>query len=596
MAPLDRSTRLRIRRLFRRRRRQVEELGSIADEHLDKHLFRRLIRLIEVRRFVLGWLSLVLLLSFAVSMQTLSMARYYRTDVPADGGTFTEGILGSFTNANPLYATGSVDASVSRLIFSGLFKYDEKHNLVPDLAESWSVDETGLVYTVKLKSNLTWHDGATLTAQDIIFTYRMIQNPDARSFLQSSWQGVGFESPDDQTVVFRLPSVLSAFPYSLTNGIVPEHILSAVSPVQLRSSSFNSAVLIGSGPFKFDRVEVDGATQSEREERIAMVAFENYHAGKPRLGGFMIRTFKDESKMISSYQAREIQAMVGLYSLPDQLKEDINTRDISIPITGETMVFFKTSQPPLDDVQVRKALTLGVNKSDLLGKVPYSLSAIDEPLLRSQIGYDKSLAQPTNDIEQANTILDAAGWVKDQSDGFRKKDNQILSFKLFSQANSEYATITQGLQKQWRDLGVDVEVVLQTDEDLRGTVSLHGYDALLYSISIGADPDVFAYWHSSQADLRSSTRLNFSEYRSAVADTALEGGRTRTDNTLRGAKYKPFLEAWRADAPALALYQPRFLYVVRYPLHNFEPMLAVSATDRYASVEKWMIREESRLN
>lgn len=596
MVALNRSTKLRMRRLFRRRKKQVEELGLIADQQLDRHFFRRLMRLVDVRRFVVGWLSLVILLIVAVNLQTLSMARYYKSDVPVDGGTFTEGIIGSFTNANPLYATGSVDASVSRLIFASLFKYDEQHRLVPDLAESWSVDASGLEYTVKLRPNLSWHDGQKLTSKDVMFTYRMIQNPDVRSYLQSSWQGVGLEAPDDQTVIFRLPSTLSAFPYSLTNGVVPEHLLSTIPAGQLRASNFNTAVLIGSGPFKFERAEVDGRTPSEREEKVAMVPFENYHGGKPRLDGFVVRTFHDESKLVASYEAKEVQAMVGLYSIPDQLADDVNTREFGIPLTGETMVFFKTSQAPLDDAQIRKALVLGTDKQEILSRLAYPLSTIDEPLLRSQLGYDKTLAQVTNDKAQANTMLDGAGWTKDSTTGFRKKGEQELKFSLYSQANSEYATVAQGLQKQWKELGVNVEVVLQTDEDLRTAVSLHDYDALLYSISLGADPDVFAYWHSSQADLRSPTRLNFSEYRSPAADAALEGGRTRSDASIRMAKYRPFLETWRNDAPALALYQPRFLYVVRYPLYNFKPELAVSATDRYANVEKWMMREESRLN
>jgi peptide/nickel transport system substrate-binding protein len=596
MVALNRSTKLRMRRLFRRRKQQVEDLGAIADQQLDKHLFRRLLRLVAVRRFVVGWLGLVIALIVGVNLQMVSMAHYYKTAVPVAGGTFTEGIIGSFTNANPLYATGPVDASVSRLIFGSLFKYDENHQLIPDLAASMAVDDTELNYTVTLKPNLTWHDGKPLTAQDVVFTYKMIQNPDARSYLQSSWQGVSVTSPNDRTVVFTLPSKLSAFPHSLTNGIVPQHILGSVPPVQLRSSNFNSAVLVGSGPFKFAQVQVEGQDVSDRQERVALVPFANYYAGPPKLAGFVIRSFRDENGLIASYKDKQIQAMAGLVALPDQLSSDINTREFSISLTGETMVFFKTSQELLQDAQVRKALVLGVDKQTIMSRLPYALTPVNEPLLKSQIGYDPSLAQATGDIAQANATLDAAGWVKDTKTGLRSKAGIPLKFSLYSQANSEYAGVAQSLQKQWRDIGVDAEVVLQSEQDLRTSVSQHSYDALLYSISLGADPDVFAYWHSSQADLRSPTRLNFSEYRSTAADKALEAGRTRSDPTLRSVKYKPFLDAWRADAPALALYQPRFLYVVRYPLAGFNTVSAVSATDRYAHVERWMMREDARPN
>ena len=102
---------------------------------------------------------------------------------------------------------------------------------------------------------------------------------------------------------------------------------------------------------------------------------------------------------------------------------------------------------------------------------------------------------------------------------------------------------------------------------------------------------MFAFWHSSQASSRSGSWLNFSEYQSGIADRALEAGRTRDDPAVRAVKYKPFLEAWRNDAPALSLYQPRFLYVARGKIHNFNPKQFNAPSDRYTNVENWMIRE-----
>jgi hypothetical protein len=86
--------------------------------------------------------------------------------------------------------------------------------------------------------------------------------------------------------------------------------------------------------------------------------------------------------------------------------------------------------------------------------------------------------------------------------------------------------------------------------------------------------------------------VNFSEYRSATADKALEAGRNRSDPTLRAIKYRPFLEAWRSDAPALMLYQPRFLYISHDEIHGFDLKVSNTGTDRYANVHNWMIRTE----
>jgi peptide/nickel transport system substrate-binding protein len=139
---------------------------------------------------------------------------------------------------------------------------------------------------------------------------------------------------------------------------------------------------------------------------------------------------------------------------------------------------------------------------------------------------------------------------------------------------------------------VDAQVILQQESDLQSTIAFHNYDALLYGISVGTDPDVFAYWHSSQADPRSANRLNFSEYKSNVADASLEGGRARVDPVLRAVKYKAFLDAWRNDVPAIAFYQPRFLYISQDTIYNFNPRIMNTPADRYTNVQNWMTREK----
>ena len=588
---VDKNTKLKWRRGFRKRRQRATEIGSSTDEGLERHFIKRLTNLPNIQRFLIGWVGLLFLLIVGLVLQSRALSTKYQTVQAKPGGNYSEGIIGSFTNANPLYASSSVDSSVSRLLFSGLLKHDEQNKLVGDLAKEWSFDSTETIYTVKLRENLKWHDGKPLTAKDVVFTYNLIQNPEAKSYLNASWQNIKIEAPDENTVVFTLSNSLSSFPYSLTNGILPEHIIGKVNPAQLRSNSFNNTDPVGSGPFKFSKVEVVGNTPDDRQERIALNAFDSYHFGRPKLDNFIVRTFGNETSLTGAYTDKQINAMVGLASLPDQLIGKPDTTEFGIPLSGEVLVFFKTTQDVLKDPAVRKALVLGADKKELLKQVQHPLASANGPLLKSHVGYDKSLQQITGKPDEARKALDAAGWVVDPATGIRSKDGQKLSFRLYSQTTSEYSAVAGTLQKQWRDIGVDMKVELQSDQELQSTLALHNYDALLYGISIGADPDVFAYWHSSQGDPRSSTRLNFSEYKSTAADQALEAGRTRSDPLLRTVKYKPFLEAWNTDAPALALYQPRFLYVSRIPFYNFDVKAANSSGDRYANVEKWMIRE-----
>lgn len=593
----SKKTKLRLRKLMRTRRRQVEGIGGVADEQLEKHFFRRLGRLVGVRRFVAGWLTLIAVLLVVLFLQSDALKDKYLSVQPASGGTFTEGIVGKYSNANPLYATSTVDAAVSKLIFAGLYKYDSTGNLVPNLAESLEVDGTEKKYTVTLKPNLVWHDGEKLDSEDVVFTYQLIQNPDAQSYLYSSWKGVLIEAVDERTVVFTLPDRLSGFRHSLTSGLIPKHVLENVDPQQLRSSDFNTVKPVGAGPFKFNAVEVEAAAETndetQQQESIGLVAFDDYAAGRPQLNRFLIRTFADPDSMEQAFKRKEITSMAGLTVSPDDL-DKASTREIALPLSGQVMVFFKVTKKPLDSKEVRRALVLGLDRGEVLGAVGYPLLSSDSPLLRSHIGYNEALVQKTNNIKAAKQLLNRAGWKLDPNDGIRKRGKVPLSFRVHSEANSEYASVAQSLQKQWKEIGVDVKISLQSTQDLQSTISTHNYDALLYAISVGADPDVYAYWHSSQADIRSGTRLNFSEYKSQVADIALEGGRSRSDPKIRAAKYKPFLQKWLQDNPALALYQPRYLYVVREPFHGFGMESLINPVDRFANIEKWMIREERK--
>jgi peptide/nickel transport system substrate-binding protein len=588
---INRTTKLRWRRRFRSKRRQVEGMSVQAEEGLERHFFKRIESLVRVRRFVASWLALLLLLIAGSIYQLRSLSQYYQKLAPVPGGTFYEGIIGTFTNANPIFASTPVDTSVSQLVFSGLMKYDEENRLVGDLAEDITVNDTGQEYKVILRPNLKWHDGHDLTSEDVAFTYKTIQNPDTRSPFFNSWKGIIIETPDARTVIFRLPSSYSAFGHGLTRGIVPKHLLKSVPVEQLRTARFNTVELVGAGPFRFDAIEVAGTAQNEREERIGLVPFGEFHRGPPKLQQFVIRTFRDENQMLEAYKKGELNSMVGLASLSDDIRSVPSTNEHYVSLAGAAMVFFKTTVEPFTDVEVRKALVQAVNVPEATQTLGYPTVLVKGPLLNSHIGFNKNITQLSYDQEKAKKLLDKAGW-KEGDDGVRRKGGAPLTFSLFAQNTSDYVAITGYLQKAWKSVGVDLKVMLQSDSDIQGVVSRHDYDALLYGISLGSDPDVFPYWHSSQTDPRSVTRLNLSEYKSKVADTALEAGRTRSDPAVRTVKYKPFLEAWRDDAPALALYQPQFLYVTRGELFNFEPKVLNSAADRYANIDNWMIRQE----
>ncbi len=581
---------LRFRRQVRKGQRQVEDFSQQAETKIESQLFDRFERLRAVRRFIGAWVLLFVILIGLTVWQLNGLATYYQSLQPTPGGIYTEGILGDFTNANPVFATSAVDASISKLIFAGLLKYDNHNNLVGDLAQSWSSNEIGTVYTVNLKPHLQWQDGQPLTAADVAFTYQVIQNPDAQSPLVSNWRGITVTAVNPLQIRFTLPNALSSFPYEMTNGIIPKHLLSNVAMTDMRSTAFNTQNPIGAGPFEWKTLQVTGDTPVDREEQVAMAPFAGYNGGQPKLDSFVVHAFHDKDKLIASYDKNELTAMSGLTSVPTNLVNDKHSQKISFNLTAAKMVFFKTTSPNLQDANVRQALVASVNVPAIIKQLDYKARPVREPLLVGQLGYDPGSAQMGFDAAVAAQKLTAAGWVPGK-DGIRFKNKQPLHFTLYAEDDPEDTKVANIIVDDWRRVGVNAELLLQSGTDLQQTATSHSYDALMYGISIGVDPDVFVYWDSSQADIRATNRLNFSEFSSPAADAALEGGRTRQNPSLRVIKYKPFLQAWQQAAPALGLYQPRFLYITHQTVYHLDPRTINTSTDRFNNVQDWELHQ-----
>jgi peptide/nickel transport system substrate-binding protein len=584
-----------MRRRLRKGKRQAEDFGVQAEKSFEQYFFKRFSKLGPVRRFVGGWIALVLLLISGLIAQTLALSGYYQTLRPVPGGIYNEGVLGTFTNASPLYATTDADATVSQLLFAGLFSYDTSGQLVGDLAKSYEVDARGTTYTVHLKPGLTWHDGKPLTSKDVVFTYTLIQNPDAQSPLQTSWQGITIDAPDDMTVTFKLPNSLAAFPYNLTNGIVPRHILAKIPPSDLRSADFNTARPIGAGPFAWQAIEVSGGDRSKTQAQIALAPFENYQAGKPKLQEFIVHIYASQADLVRSFTDGQLTAVEGLTSVPPAVKQMDTLQTHNLLLRAATMTFFKTSSGVLADQKVRQALVQGADVPAIIQSLGYPTRPVREPFLIGQHGYDPSLAQAPYNLKAAQALLDSAGWTMGKN-GVRQKDGRPLTFTLTASDTPDYHKVAKALQQQWRQLGVALNLQLQTSADFQTTLTSHSYDAVLYGIAIGVDPDVFVYWDGSQADVRSSNRLNLSEYKNTTADSALEAGRTRLDPTLRVVKYRPFLQAWQQDAPALGLYQPRVLYLTNGSVDGLHDSTINKSTDRFWNVHNWQIRQAKVTN
>ncbi|MGH7241020.1 MAG: ABC transporter substrate-binding protein, partial [Candidatus Saccharimonadales bacterium] len=420
---------------------------------------------------------------------------------------------------------------------------------------------------------------------DVVFTFKAIQNPDAQSPLANSWQGVTVSKKDAHTVVFQLSNPLAAFPYSLTTGILPAHAFKNLPPTSWRSLEFNSLHPIGAGPFRWDALQVKGVKEDDKQVLIALKPFDNYALGKPKLTSFVVHSFTNEKTLTDTFDGKQLTAMVPpvSYDAPTS-----STHQYDLVMTAANMAFFNTSVGILSDPQVRRALVQGTDVARIQGMLGYPTRPVREPLLKGQVGYDPSIQQLGFDPKAARAALDTAGWLMGKQ-GVRYKNGKPLSISLVANSTPENAKVIAGLKAAWQSLGVKVVVPDEgSPQDFQNALANHAYDVVLYGISVGVDPDVYVYWDSTQTDPR-STRLNLSLYKSTAADAALEAGRTRLDPVLRAIKYRPFLQTWQQDAPALGLYQPRFQYLTHQTVYGLDAKVLNTGTDRLNNVQNWMV-------
>lgn len=553
------------------------ELQSSSSKHLKKYVAKRGSRIHAVRRFTIGWLVLAFGLCVTSTYAAWNLHAKSKTDAADSGGTYVEGMTGEINNLNPLFSNGTIDGAASKLIFNGLLRYSEQEEYVADLAESWKVGKDNKTYTVTLRKDVLWHDGEPFTSRDVLYTIKTIQTPAARSPFYSSWQGVAVSAKGDYQVTFELSSPFAPFVDALTVPILPAHILEDVEPDNLRTATFSN-VPIGTGPFKMQILRT-----TNKGQQLELETNKEYFKNLPRVDRFVLAAYAEEGDLLEDLKNREITSAVDLSSeAVSSLSENTRVRTAQFPLNNGVFAFFKTSNKPLNDASLRNALVLATDRAPFLDIFQTRYQPLKSAILPNQLGYSSSYNQKTN-LKAAARALDKAGWKL--KDGVRKKGSQSLEFNLVTVDSAEYSKVASELQRQWKEVGIVLKPRLLNQEQLEQTaLSAHDYDILLYGISIGSDPDVYAYWHSSQAQ---PGGLNFSEWKSDRADLNLEVGRTRLDPVLRRARYEDFSDEWQKSAPAVALYRPRLSYSYHQNAQGFSIFSLNTSPNRLTNVEDW---------
>lgn len=562
-----------------------------STRHAHEFLVKRLDTIRIARRHIAQWLILVSVLIGATGLQLSWAQSSYQTVGAANGGTYAEAMTGQIDTLNPLYATTEPEIAASRLLFSSLYTFDTAGKLSKSLAQSMKIDESGKIYTIKIRSNAYWHDGAPLTAKDVAFTINLIKKPTAMSPLRINWQDVEVRAIDDTTVEFKLPALYAAFPHALTFAVLPEHILGDIPAGAIRENTF-SRYPVGSGPFVFRLLQTVGG--QDEYKIVQMAAFDKYFLGEPNVSRLEIHAHSTSEKAVASLRSGTTNAASRV---PASAAEDLSNAGYSVTrhkVNSGVYALFNVSRPVLKDKAVRKALQLGTDTKSLRNQLPVAVPRLDLPFVSGQLTGKGIPSAPNTNKEQAAKLLDQAGWKL--VDGIRQKDGEKLTLTITTTKDEEYEKVMGGLASQWRSLGIVIATnVVDPDEPganfVQGVLQPRNYDVLIYELLIGADPDVYAYWHSSQVG---STGYNFSNYSNSTADAALVSARGVLDPELRNIKYKTFAQLWLEDVPAIGLYQPVVVYATNDHIRSVdESMPFVTPADHYANVLDWSVRERT---
>lgn len=565
--------------------RRVKKAEGATQRHAHRFIIKRIDNIRLVSREITVWLLLVGLMIAAIGFQLIWGQMSYMHETRAAGGVYVEGVVGKIETMNPLYVSTPSEAAISRLLFSSLYNYDTTGTLHQDVANGMQVNNDGREYTVTLRGDVSWHDKTPLTAKDVVFTIDLIKNPATRSPLRVNWLDVSAVALNDTTIKFTLPAPYAAFPHALTFPILPEHILRSVAAGAVRESTF-SRTPIGSGPFAFRLLQ--SADTVSNHKVVHLIANKDYYAGAPKLDRFEVHAYPDEASVLKALRAGELSGAAGVSvtSLGDVNAGRYHVTPLAID--SGVYLLLNTNNPVLKDQKVRKALQEGTDTVALRKAIGGDVLPLDTPILENRSTAANLPHLPPANITASQALLDEAGWKT--SGSYRMKDGQPLALTITTTKNSEYEKAVTTIESQWRKLGVKVDKKIVDTSSVASTFvqdTLQGrnFDVLLYELSIGADPDVYAYWHSSQVG---QTGYNFSGYSNKSVDASLASARSRLEPELRNAKYKQFVKQWQEDAPAIALYQPVLEYVSSDNVDTVKKgSQLVMESDRYANVLYW---------
>ena len=474
-----------------------------------------------------------------------------------------------------------------------LIRYDEALEPQPYLAASWELTDDDRTLTFRLRDDVFWHDGEPVDARDVAFTYRMVTHPDAGFPNAAFWDRYdtgpqGAVVVDDRTVRFRLEPQSEPLDPWRSVAILPEHLLGRVPVEGLREHPFSSRCPVGNGPFVF-REHVS----SEHWVFEANPAFPQALGGRPFVDRYVYRIVPDANTLLLELLTGGIDVYVA--AQPDQAEAIVDSSELDLvafPFRSFTFVAWNSRRPLLADARVRRALTLGLDREQIVAALLEGFGTVAHGTVP---GYHWAHAERVGrlpyDPERARSLLNEAGFVDRDGDGVRENaEGTPLSLSLqTNQGNARLERLAVIAQAQLKEIGVDVRVEVREWASMIEAVTdpeRRDFDGVTLSWVTEFKLDDTDLFHSDRVD----QPYGFSGTANPDIDRLLETLQATPDRDEARTLWADYQDEIAREQPFTFFYSPDRLAGVNRRLRD----VRMDARGEWLNVREWWIDPDRR--
>jgi peptide/nickel transport system substrate-binding protein len=481
-------------------------------------------------------------------------------------------------SANPLITLHSLARQVQRhALFVTLARYDDRLEPIPYFARSWAWEAGRRALRLRLANDVKWHDGTPTTARDVRFTLDAVRDPATGSQRFAELADVeGVETPDDSTVVIRFARPQPHFPLVLCEQpIAPAHLLEHIPRFELRRAPFNQHPT-GNGPFRFvDR------QPGQRWTFIRDSVFAESLGGPPLLGRIVIAVVDEAATKFAGLVSRELDIAGISPSMAHVAAEDPSLRVVDYPVLVAYGVVFNTHRPPFDDLRVRRAVSLAIDRQRVIDAALAGFAAPASGPVSPDHPF--ALEAPTlGDTALASRLLDSAGWLRGD-DGMRYRQGQPLAFELLTVGSADNAA-EQLMQADMAAIGVRLEI--RQREMGAFLAEAHAQEKRFDALFTGIPGDLSLGYLSAMFDSRlAGGVLDYGAFHEPRLDALLARARSAVGDSASTRAWHDVQRELAAQMPVAWIYHARGLQGMSRRLHG----VRMDLRGELATVTEWRV-------